>query len=77
MYHSASEVIREGLRLLREHDEILNARISKLRRDVDLGVSQIEAGAFSEYGPNDVASIAAETKAAGRQILASKLDQAA
>lgn len=44
MYHSASEVIREGLRLLKERDELRRVRMDELRRDVMLGVEQVRAG---------------------------------
>ena len=41
MYHSASEVIREGLRLLSERDQLRQARLDQLRRDVDVGIDQV------------------------------------
>ena len=44
MYHSASEVVREGLRLLREQDEIRRIRLEELRREVAIGTEQIERG---------------------------------
>ena len=43
MYHSASEVIREGLRLLKERDE-LRIRKEELRRDIMFGVEQVRQG---------------------------------
>ena len=33
LYHSASEVIRDGLRLLKERDELHQSRLAELRRD--------------------------------------------
>lgn len=44
MYHSASEVIREGLRLLKERDEIIRIRFEELRREIARGVEQAERG---------------------------------
>ena len=44
LYHSASEVIREGLRLLREHDEIRKQRLKELRADIALGLGQANQG---------------------------------
>jgi antitoxin ParD1/3/4 len=37
-YHSAEEVVAEGLRLLREH------KLYELRKDIDAGLEQIERG---------------------------------
>ena len=44
LYNSASEVVREALRLLREQDELRAARLEELRREVALGVAQLERG---------------------------------
>lgn len=46
MYFSASEVIREGLRLLKEHDEIRSRRIEEIRQKIDHGLEQLERGEF-------------------------------
>lgn len=43
-YHSASEVIREGLRLLAEQDELREARQNALRRKVKDGLDQLDRG---------------------------------
>jgi len=44
LYTSASEVIREGLRLLREHDEIRQRQIAEVRAKIDRGIEQLERG---------------------------------
>jgi antitoxin ParD1/3/4 len=44
MYHSASEVIREGLRLLKEQDELREIRHQELRREIARAVEQAERG---------------------------------
>lgn len=44
LYTSSSEVIREGLRLLDERDRIRAEKLEALKRDVALGVEQIERG---------------------------------
>jgi antitoxin ParD1/3/4 len=43
-YTSASEVVRAGLRLLREREAEYHARLDALRRDVREGLEQIERG---------------------------------
>jgi antitoxin ParD1/3/4 len=44
LYHTASEVIREGLRLLEERDRLYQVRLEALRRDVRVGLEQLERG---------------------------------
>ena len=48
LYGSASEVIREGLRLLREQDALREARLEELRREVARGVAQADRGELVE-----------------------------
>lgn len=43
-YNSASEVVREGLRLLQDQDELKRIRLDELRREIMLGVEQIRNG---------------------------------
>jgi antitoxin ParD1/3/4 len=44
MYTSASEVIRESLRLLHTHDDLQNQRIQQLNQAIDIGLQQLNAG---------------------------------
>ncbi len=43
-YTSASEVVREGLRLLQERDETREAKLAALRADIQEGFNAIESG---------------------------------
>jgi antitoxin ParD1/3/4 len=43
-YASASEVIREGLRLLEEQDEVKQLRLAEVRRKIDRGIEQLDRG---------------------------------
>ncbi len=43
-YHSASEVVREALRLLEQQDEIYRARLVQLRKAIDVGIKQLDRG---------------------------------
>lgn len=47
-YNSASEVVREGLRLLQDQDELRRIRTDELRREIMLGVDQIRNGQYTE-----------------------------
>lgn len=42
-YYSASEVIREGLRLLQERDQLHQIRLQELRDDIQAGLDSGEA----------------------------------
>ncbi len=44
MYYSASEVIREALRLLQERDELRRQRIQAAREQINRGIEQLDRG---------------------------------
>jgi len=44
MYQSASEVIREALRLLSQRDELRRAQLEELRKEIAIGIEQAERG---------------------------------
>ncbi len=44
MYLSASEVVREGLRLLEERDSLRRAQLMSLRKKIALGLAQLDRG---------------------------------
>jgi len=54
MYTSASEVIREGLRLLAERDAMANLRVEELRRQIQVGIEQANNGQYSERSMDDI-----------------------
>ena len=43
-YQSASEVIREGLRLLDDQDRLRKAQIEEVRRKIRIGIDQLDKG---------------------------------
>lgn len=43
-YLSASEVVREGLRLLEERDRVQQMKLETLRQELMVGIEQIERG---------------------------------
>lgn len=43
-YQSASEVVRDGLRLLEEHDRMRTGAVEKLQKDIEVGFQQSEHG---------------------------------
>lgn len=44
LYSSASEVVRESLRLLRRHDEMEKLQIEGLRREIQSSIKQMNDG---------------------------------
>jgi len=43
-YYSASEVIREGLRLLQDQDAMREGRLKELQQKIDRGMAQLDRG---------------------------------
>ncbi|VEP17192.1 conserved hypothetical protein [Hyella patelloides LEGE 07179] len=70
MYYSASEVIRDGLRLLKEKDMLKQIKIEELRKEIQKGIVSLESGESVSF---DVEQIKAE----GRKRLAAKKSQEA
>ena len=44
LYTSASEVVRESLRLMHTYDDLQKQRIQQLNQAIEVGLSQIDAG---------------------------------
>ena len=72
LYNSASEVVREALRLLKEQDELRRIRLEELRREIQIGIDQIERGEFTVY--ESAEDLAVEIKKRGRERMAAKED---
>lgn len=62
MYYSASEVIRDGLRLLKEKDMLKQIKIEELRKEIQKG---LESGDSLSFDAEDI-------KAQGRKRMAKK-----
>ena len=65
MYFSASEVVRDGLRLLKEQEALKKMRVEELRAEILRGFEQSQNG---ESKPLDIEAIKIE----GEKILAQK-----
>ncbi len=72
-YASANEVIREGLRLLEEQEELRRIKYEALKREVGIGVAQIEGGEGLIY--NSSTKLAAEIKSEARNQQQAKGNQ--
>jgi antitoxin ParD1/3/4 len=65
LYHTASEVVREALRLFQEREQLYAIRLEELRKEIAKGVEQLERGEGREV-------TAEEIKAMGRARLKGK-----
>jgi antitoxin ParD1/3/4 len=65
-YQTASEVVREGLRLLLERDQREAAGLAELRSLIDVGMEQIQAGRTKPFSDATLKRI----RQKGRQKLA-------
>jgi antitoxin ParD1/3/4 len=46
LYQSQSEIVREGLRLLMEREQLKQLRLDELRREIAVGSAQADRGQF-------------------------------
>jgi antitoxin ParD1/3/4 len=46
LYQSQSEILREGLRLLKEREELKQLRLAELRKEIAIGSEQADRGEF-------------------------------
>ena len=67
MYTSASEVVREGLRLLQEHEMLRDAKLKALKSEINKGLNDVESGKVSSLDTDSI-------KSRGRQLLNKKKD---
>lgn len=62
-YSTASEVVRDGLRLLRREKDAHEEKLAILKREIQLGIDDVRAGRFSERSVMDIlADLEAEEK---------------
>ena len=55
-YQTQSEVLREGLRLLKEREEVKQLRLAELRKEIAAGAEQADRGQFVD-GPKAFAKV--------------------
>jgi antitoxin ParD1/3/4 len=61
LYYSASEVIREGLRLLKEKDQFQQVRLQELRQEIQAGLDS------GEPAPLDMQAVKEKARQRRRQ----------
>ena len=73
MYQTASEVVREALRLLQQRDH----QMQRLRTDVRAGLDQIGHGQYAEYDQRSTRKLVDAVKCRGRKRLSQEKKTAA
>jgi antitoxin ParD1/3/4 len=65
-YASASEVVREGLRMLKERDLLFGARLHELRGEIQDGIDEASAGKLGD-GPEFLENLRQIVRDRGRK----------
>jgi antitoxin ParD1/3/4 len=54
LYGSASEVVREALRLFETYEQLRSSKLTQLRADIDEGLVDIRAGKVVDFDSDDI-----------------------
>lgn len=68
LYQTASEVVREGLRLLRERDDIHRARLDELKKEIAVGLDQAKQGKTVPFTEATIEGVKARGRARRRPM---------
>ena len=69
LYQSQSEVVREGLRLLKEREDLKDMRLAQLREEINKGLRDIDRGNFETLDEASLKDRFEQSKARGRRAL--------
>lgn len=66
-YLSASEVVREALRLFEQFDQQKIDKLREIKRDVQSGLADLESGAYTDYDRKQMKARIEQIKKSGRK----------
>jgi antitoxin ParD1/3/4 len=69
LYTSASEVVREALRLLNDRDTIQQQRLAEMRREIAFGLDQLNRGEGIAHDDESLKAMFDEIKREGRKLI--------
>ncbi len=69
LYTSASEVVREALRLLNDRDTIQAQRLAELKREIKIGLDQLDRGEVTHHDSDSLRTMFENIKQEGRKSL--------
>jgi antitoxin ParD1/3/4 len=64
-YPTPGEVIREALRIFKGQTEHRDRQLEALRREVRVGIDELERGEYTEYDEDSLSDLVADIKARG------------
>ena len=59
-YASASEVVREALRLLSHYERVRDAQLAQLEKEIAVGLKQFERGEYTKFTEDTMDEVRAE-----------------
>ncbi len=68
-YPSAGEVIRDALRLFKRQSERPEKELDALRRDIQIGIDELERGEYVEYDDDTLPQLVEDIKRRGLERL--------
>lgn len=71
-YQNASEVLREGLRLLEQREVENEAKLAALRAAAQVGFAELDAGRYTELRPDEVEGYIAKLGRQAAQAVAKR-----
>lgn len=77
LYQSQSEIVREGLRLLKEREDVRKLRLAQLQQEIDKGIHDFESGNIEIHDSTSLQGVFEASKKRGRKKLAEQKGRAA
>ena len=77
LYTSASEVVREALRLLNDRDTIQQQRLAELNREIKIGLDQLDRGESITYNDQSLKAMFETIKHEGRKSISQTIEDTA
>ena len=74
-YQNASEILREGLRLIEQREAVYQIKLQALRQAAQAGIDDIEAGRFQSF--DSAESLQADLDALTEEVLGSSQNNTA
>ena len=69
LYSSASEVVRDALRLLNDRDTLQQQRMAELRREIKVGLDQLDRGEGIAHDEHSLTAMFEGIKQEGRKAI--------
>ncbi len=71
-YATKDEALTDGLRALRERQELSGAELEDLRREIQVGIDAIDRGEYEEFDETNIHKLAEDVHRRGMERLAAE-----